>query len=429
MKFEIKGKSKLKGEIKISGSKNAATPIISASLLIKGDCFLSNVPRIKDVENLLKILKKIGAEIKWEGKNELRINTKNAEFKKDLDKMLFKKMRSSILLLGPFITRFKKGIIPEPGGCIIGNRPLDTHINAFRKLNVGISTYKDKTGDINFEFNGKNIKSTKVILDEFSVTATENIILASVLTKGTTIIKKAAIEPHIIELIKFLDLAGAKIEILPSHTIKIQGVKTLNGISYKICPDYIETGTFLVLGSLIGEDIILSHTEPSHLENVIEKLKEIGGICKIGENEKYGKYIRVKKAPRLKSFKIQTMPYPGFPTDLQSCFGVLATQADGISLIYETLYENRINYINELIRMGAKALICDPHRALIVGPSKLYGRNIRSFDLRAGASLIIAGLIAEGKTTISEIENIFRGYENIDKKLKNIGAEIKVIKY
>lgn len=411
-KFIIQGGAKLNGEIKASGFKNAALPIIAATLLTKEVCVLTNIPQIADVDVLLEILRSLGAKVKRKN-DRVEINNKDVSLK-NINKKLIKKMRASILLIGPMLARFKKMQISEPGGCIIGNRPIDTHLYAFEKMGAKIKRSKDI-----LTLSGENLKATTIILPEFSVTATENAIMTAVLIPGTTIIKIAATEPHVEDLVKFLNKMGAKIVSAGNHIWKIQGVKNLKGAKHKIIPDQIEIGTFAIIGVLTGGEIIIKNIIPEHLEIILVKFSEIGIKYKLGKD-----YLKIFKSEKLKAFKIDTKPYPGFCSDLQSPMGVLATQCSGTSLIHDTMYEGRMSYVNELIKMGVNATLCDPHRVLITGKTKLRGREIKSLDLRAGATLIIAALIAKGKSVIHDAEIIDRGYEKIDEKLKKLGANI-----
>lgn len=411
--FIIEGGNPLSGTIKAGGMKNAATPIIAATLLTKEECILENIPRIRDVERMLEILKSLGSKIEWIGANELIISNKDVDLS-DLDRKTVQSMRSSILLLGPLLARFGSVKIPEPGGCIIGSRPIDTHLYILEKLGAKI---KRENGLYNFS--GK-LKGTVIILPEFSVTATENAIMAACLAEGTTKIKIAAVEPHVEDLVNFLNSFGAKIKFIGNHVIQIEGVKKLSGGKYKIIPDQIEVGTFAIAGAVTKGEIAIENVIPEHLDIILLKLKNAGVNLELGDN-----YLKIKSSPNLKSFQLQTLPYPGFPTDLQAPFGVLATQCQGATLIHDPMYEGRMSYINELIKMGANAVIADPHRVVINGPTPLFGQEIKSLDLRAGATMIIAGLIAQGQTVINEAEVIDRGYERIEERLSIIGAKIK----
>lgn len=413
-RFIIEGGQPLQGEIEVKGMKNAATPILAATLLISEDCILKNVPLITDFMNMIEILKSLGSKVEFIEEHTVKINNKDVSLK-SLDKILIKKMRSSILLMGPLLSRFGQVEIPEPGGCIIGNRPIDSHLYALEKLGAQIEKEDDFYG-----FRTKGLVGTEIVMPEFSVTATENAIMAAVLAKGRTIIKIAAAEPHIQNLCHFLNKAGARISGIGTHTLEIIGVEKLFGTEHSIIPDQIEVGTFIVIGALCRGEMTIKNVVPEHLDIIFLKLREIGVNFKLEKN-----LLKVYHTPKLKAFTLQTMPYPGFPTDLQAPFGVLATQCQGTSLIKDPMYEGRLGYIQELIKMGANAIVADPHRVIITGPTPLYGQEIKTLDLRAGATLIIAGLIAQGQTIINQAEIIDRGYEKLDERLNKLGASIR----
>jgi len=413
-KFIIEGGEHLKGEIEVMGMKNAATPILAATLLTKQPCLLKNVPNISDVRAVLEIMKSLGSEIEYLDEHTLKISNKNIN-PEHLEEKSVRRIRSSVLFMGPLLARFGQIDLPEPGGCIIGNRPLDTHIYALEKLGAQIER-KDRF----YGMRAKELRGTVIILPEFSVTATENALMAASLAEGRTIIKLAAAEPHVQDLCNFLNKIGAKISGIGTHVLIIDGVKKLHGAEHTIIPDQIEAGTFAVLAAATRGEIKIKNIIPEHLEIILLKLKQIGVKMEVGDN-----YLEIFSSPDLKAFKLQTMPYPGFPTDLQSPFGVLATQCQGTSLIQDPLFEGRMGYVNELAKMGANAIIADPHRVIITGPTPLYGQDIKSLDLRAGVTLIIAGLIATGQTTINQAEIIDRGYEKIEERLAKLGAKIK----
>lgn len=418
-KLIIKGGNKLRGEIEVRGSKNATTPILAASLLTDKECVIDNIPLIEDVFRLIEILKYLGAEVDFIGERKIRIKAKIIDPEK-LTEAKVGRLRSSVLLMGPLLARFKKIKTQKPGGCLIGNRPLDAHLEAFKDLGAEIISDGDS-----FIISLKNQPQNEVVLGEFSVTATENILMMAALMPQKTIIKIAAQEPHVQDLIKFLKSMGAKIKLKDSHVIEVLGRKSLNGATHKIIPDQIESGTFLILGGLLGSDVLVKNCRRDHLDLILKKLKDFNVDLRVENIKKSGVCdIRVKSNYPLKSVGIQAMPYPGIPTDLQSMFGVLATQAEGTSMIHDPLFEGRFKYLDELIRMGASIVICDPHRALITGRSHLAGTTISSYDLRAGASLIIAGLIASGETVINDAYQIDRGYERIEERLQKIGADI-----
>lgn len=412
--FLIKGGKKLNGEVEISGMKNAAAPILAATLLTCDDCVIDRVPRLSDVEKIMEIMKGLGAEVEWTGERQVTVNCAKVDLQ-NIDKKLVKSMRSSILFLGPLLARFKEVTLPEPGGCIIGNRPIDAHLFALQSLGAEITREKEF-----FHLKTVGLKGAEIVLPEFSVTATENAVMAAVLAEGVTIIKLAAAEPHVQDLISFLNKMGAKITGAGSHTLKIEGVKKLSGARHELIPDQIEIGTFAVAAAATHGEISIHPIVPEHLDKILSVLSSIGMNWEIK-----GDALLIHHSHPLKAFKLQTMPYPGFPTDLQAPFGVLATQCQGTSLIHDPLFESRLGYINELIKMGANAVICDPHRVLVTGPAPLYGQEIKSFDLRAGATMIIAGLIADGETILNEAEMVYRGYERIDEKLRLLGADIE----
>lgn len=413
-KFVIRGGRPLDGDIVVGGMKNAATPVIAATLLVPEPCVISNVPRLSDVERMLDILRSLGSSVEWTGANELTIDTGKADIG-SLDAKAVKSMRSSILLMGPLLARFHEVTIPEPGGCIIGNRPIDDHLRVLGGLNASISENDDAS--LNLTTDG--LKGANGILPVFSVTATENAIMAAATADGTTVIRLAAAEPHVENLVGFLNAAGARISGAGTHTLVVEGVKNLHGVSHRVIPDQIEVGTFAVLGALTKGTINIRGVMPEHLDIILLTLGRAGV-----RYELKGDTLVVAAQGRLDAFRLQTLPYPGFPTDLQAPFGVLATQCSGTSLIHDPLYEGRLGYINELTKMGANATICDPHRVVITGPTPLYGKEIRGLDLRAGATLVIAGLVASGETVLHNAEVIDRGYESIDERLRALGADI-----
>jgi len=404
----------LRGKIRASGMKNAATPIIAATLLTSEECVISNVPKISDVLRMLDILKSLGASVEWTGDHEVKICAKDADIKL-LDEKAVKSMRSSILFLGPLLARFKKVTIPEPGGCIIGNRPPDTHFYALGKLGAKI-THEDGC----FTLEAEQLAGALIILPEFSVTATENLLMAASLARGKTEVHLAAAEPHVQDLIKFLSKMGANISGAGTHTLTIEGVEKLHGANHGVIPDQIEIGTLAVAAAVSGGEVTIENIIPAHLDIILLKLQEAGVNLEVGDD-----FLRVKPSANLRAFRLQTLPYPGFPTDLQAPFGVLATQCQGTTLIQDPLFEGRMGYISELVKMGANAIVADPHRVVINGPTPMHGQEIKSFDLRAGATLIIAGLIASGETTINEAEIVDRGYERIEERLGKLGAKIK----
>jgi UDP-N-acetylglucosamine 1-carboxyvinyltransferase len=416
--FEIIGQKKLKGSIDVRGSKNAATPILAATLLTKEECVISNLPLIEDVFRMVEILESMGSKIAWTEKRTLKIKNDQIDPAK-MDLHAVRKMRSSILLFGSLSARFPKFKMPCPGGCVIGARPMDTHFDALYKLGVDV-----KEQDGFFVVDAKKRKAGEVVLKEFSVTGTENALMLAASLSGKTVIKIAAAEPHVQNLCEFLVKMGAKIKGIGTHTLEITGAKKLKGTRQEIIPDFNEAATFLILGVATKSSIVVKNAVSEHLDLVLEKLKEFGADFKIKENS-----IQVVPAKKLKSIKkVETRTYPGVPTDVQSLFGVLATQAEGDTFVFDTLYEGRFNYVSELEKMGALSTVLNPHQVLIHGPAKLRGTTIKSFDLRAGAALIIAALSAKGKTIIHDAYQVDRGYERIEERLKKLGADIKRVK-
>ena len=414
-KFIIQGGKKLEGEIKISGSKNAALPIIAATVLNAGTTTLYNVPDIQDVNTMFEILKKIGATIKRKN-NKIIINT-NKVHTYEIPDDLMRQMRSSVILAGALIGKYHKAKFSCPGGCDIGSRPIDLHLKGFEKLGVDI---KEEYGEI--YCNTEKIVGTQIHLDLPSVGATENIILASCLGEGTTVITNAAREPEIEDMIKYLNKMGAKINGAGTDKVEIIGVKRLAEVSYNIMPDRIEAGTYLVAGAITSGDIKLLNVNSFHIEPILNKLEETNFKLNINKDE-----IEIIAPKRVKSVDIKTMPYPGFPTDMQSIFGALLITAKGTSVITENIFESRYKYAQELIRMGAKINV-EGRTAIIKGTKKIQGTNVVATDLRGGAALIMAGLYAKGITQIDNIHYILRGYEKIDEKLKKLGAKIHVEK-
>jgi UDP-N-acetylglucosamine 1-carboxyvinyltransferase len=414
--FEINGQKKLKGEISVMGSKNAATPIIAATLLTKDKCTIDNLPLIEDVFRMLEIIESIGAKVEWKGKRKVEIQSKNISAK-NLDENV-KKLRSSILLIGPLSTQLNNFEMFHPGGCVIGARPVGTHFDALEKMGVFIKQDKEK-----YHIDSRSKHPAEIVLKEFSVTATENAMMLAASLVGKTVIKIAAAEPHVEDLGKFLIGMGAKIKGLGTHTLEIEGKKKLHGTTHSIIPDHNEAATYLIMGVATRSPIRVINAMRKNLDLVIEKLKESGANFKFGKN-----WIEVIPPKKIKSIhKIEMRTYPGIPTDIQAPMGVLATQAEGTTLIFDTLYEGRFNYLHELEKMGANVKVLNPHQAEIVGPVNLKGSDIKSFDLRGGASLIIAALLAKGKSTIYDVYQVDRGYEKIEERLGKLGANIKRI--
>lgn len=421
--FLINGKKPLSGEIEIKGCKNAATPIIAASLLTDEPCYIQNLPLVEDIFRMIEIIETLGAKVDWQGEREIRIEAKNIDPEK-MEEEIIKKLRSSVFLFGPLLSRFKKVKLRSPGGCLIGARPLDTHFKGFEQLGANVK----KEGKY-YTLSGDRLTPGEVVLSEFSVTATGNILMAASLLPGKTTVKIAATEPHIKDLSLVLSKMGAEIKWMENHTIKVKGRKKLRGFSHSLIYDSVEAGSFIILAGASKGDITIKNVILEDLDLVIQKLKEFGiGVEKIKETGGISD-IRIKNKKDLSSVsKIQVLPYPGIPTDLQCAFGILATQNPGATLIHDPMYEERLRYLEELNKMGANISLLDAHRAIVNGPSDLRGIPIENYDLRGGAALIIAGLIAEGETSISNAYQVDRGYEKIDERLRKIGADIKRVK-
>lgn len=413
-KFVIKGKKPLQGEVEIRGYKNAIGTLC-ASLLTDKEVIIENIPLVEDCFAIIDILKDMGASIEWIGKRKIKIIAKNIN-PDAIDAEKFAKTRISVLLLGPLVARFGNFKIPHPGGDKIGLRPIDTHLIAFKKLGVEIK----EQGDF-YYFTTKKLLPTEIILKEFSVTATENIMLSACLIPGKTIIKLSACEPQVQNLGEMLIKMGADIKGLGTHTITIQGRKKLNGTTHRIISDPIETATFIIAGAITPGKVKVKNICLEHIDVFLDKLQDIGVNFKIDNKTS----LTVDYSPNLRATKLQTFFYPGFPTDFLPFTSVLLTQAKGKSLIHDSLYENRFNHLNELRKMGADIEIVDPHRALIFGKTPLNGLTIDSWDIRAGASLVVAGLLAKGETTLKNIYQIDRGYEKIEERLQGLGANIQ----
>ena len=410
-KFIIQGGKKLEGEVKISGSKNSALPIIAATLLNCGKTTLYNVPEIHDVHTMFEIIKDIGGKVNKKH-NKVIIDTSEIHTYAIPDNLM-RQMRSSVILAGALIGKYHQASFSCPGGCDIGARPIDLHLKGFEKLGINI---KEEYGEI--ICTTEKIQGTQVHLDFPSVGATENLILASCLSEGVTTITNAAREPEIEDLAKFLNRMGAKIKGVGTDKVEITGVKKLSEVSYNIMPDRIEAGTYLVAGGITGGNIKLTNVCVEHILPILNKLEETNCKLNITKNT-----IEINAPKRIKAVDIKTMPYPGFPTDMQSIFGALLTTAKGTSIITENIFENRYKYVQELIRMGTKIKV-EGRTAIIKGTKRIQGANVVATDLRGGAALVIEGLAAKGITKIDNIHYILRGYEKIEEKLKKIGAEI-----
>ncbi|RDU65510.1 UDP-N-acetylglucosamine 1-carboxyvinyltransferase [Helicobacter sp. MIT 14-3879] len=412
----IKGNNKLKGSVKISGAKNSALPLIAASILAKKDIKFINIPNITDIRTLIKILVMLGAYSSEINGNEVVINTNNITNVKVIYDMV-RKMRASILLLGPLLARFGKCQVSLPGGCAIGARPVDLHIKAMQKMGAKIDI---KNGYINATATN-GLRGAHIVFDKITVTGTENVIMAAALAKGKTIITNPAKEPEIVQLCEVLRQNGVEIVGYGSDEITIIGTdrELLDISNVSIIPDRIEAGTYLCAGAITNSNIIVKGVIPKHLESIINKLSEIGFNFNINKDS-----IEILPSKELKSFELSTSEYPGFPTDMQAQFMALATQCNGVSIIEEKLFENRFMHINELQRLGASISLLGSI-AKINGITKLKAADVMATDLRASSALILAGLVADGESVIHRIYHLDRGYENIEQKLLNLGVNIR----
>lgn len=412
-KLVIKGGIPLKGTIKVSGAKNAALPIMAASLLTNEECIIENTPNLKDVDTMIKILRALNTKVDKKG-NTIRIKGSSVSKKVPYD--LVSTMRASVCVLGPLLAKNKIAEVSFPGGCVIGPRPIDLHLKGLEELGAEI---KVKSGYILAK--AKKLIGARVYLGGHfgsSVLATANIMMTATLAEGVTIIENAACEPEVVDLANFLVAMGAEIEGQATHTIKVKGVKKLHGARYSIIPDRIEAGTFLLAGAITGGDVFVEDARPAHLVAVLDKLRECG--LKI-EEHKNG--IRVRRGKRVKSIAISTLPYPGFPTDMQAQMMSLLCLADGISVITEKIYPERFIHVSELGRMGANVILEGPS-AIVKGVPQLSGAPLMASDLRASAALVLAGLAAKGRTEVSRVYHLDRGYERIEEKLSKLGAKI-----
>lgn len=412
--FEIIGGKKLSGKIAVCGSKNAATPIIAATLLTPDTSIIHNVPRIEDVFRMLEILESMGVQVSWQDEHTIEV-TPGAYDVSKLNQHLVKKLRSSILLLGSLSATQQAFSLSQPGGCVIGARPVDTHMDALEKLGVRVARTEE-----GYQIDATGRRAHKVVLRESSVTATENVLMLASVLPGTTAVKLAACEPHVEDLCHFLITLGAKIEGMGTTNLIITGQGVLHGGEHTLIPDANEAATFLILGAATGSELTVVNAREEHLDAVLEKMREFGVSFEVNKNE-----ITVRPNTLQAVSKVDTRVYPGIPTDVQAPFGILATQAMGETLIHDPLFEGRFNYVQELEKMGGHAKVLNPHQVVVSGKTSLKGTRIKSFDLRAGAALIIAALCAEGKTVIEEIYQVDRGYEHIEERLQAIGADIK----
>ena len=415
--IKIVGGNTLRGQIHIGGAKNSAVAIIPAAILATGESKLYNVPNISDRDALFDIIKDLNVDVKMEG-SVVTINSSNIQ-NKTISESLSKRLRASYYFMGILLGKYKHVEMYFPGGCNIGSRPIDLHLKGFEALGATV-THEEESHK--YILDAEKLTGARIKLDFASVGATINIMFAASLAEGTTIIENAAKETEIINIADFLNKMGAKIKGAGTSKITIEGVKDLHPAEISVIPDRIEAGTYLIMGALLGDNLEVCGINPNHITSLLNKLSDMGVTFEVKENS-----IIISKSPNLKAINITTLVYPGFPTDLGQPMSVLLTQASGVSLFEETIWENRMQHVEYLNKMGANIILKDKTHAVITGPSKLKGAALNATDLRGGAALVTAGLIADGCTIVSNIEYILRGYENIINKLKNVGADIEII--
>jgi UDP-N-acetylglucosamine 1-carboxyvinyltransferase len=419
--FVIEGGRRLEGRVRAAGNKNAALPLLAACVLAQEEVRLENVPRIRDVETMMALLNDIGGEAEWTGPNEVRVNGAPAN-RYELSETLCSRMRASILLAGPLLARFGRAVVPPPGGDPIGRRRLDVHMHALAELGADVRYAQP------FEFRAERLTGSRIYLDEPSVTGTENAIMASVTAEGETVLVNAASEPHVQDLCRFLVTVGARIEGIGSNTLRIEGVRELGGGNWRICPDHVEVGSFIGCAAVTGGDVTIDECRPEDLVSILPAFERLGIHVEVdGSSVRVppGQELSVRKDLGAQIPKIEDGPWPAFPADLTSIALIVATQAKGEILIFEKMFESRLFFVDKLMNMGARVILCDPHRAVVVGPSQLYGQRMDSPDVRAGWAMLIAALCAEGRSRIGNIRWIDRGYERVDERLRSLGAQIE----
>jgi UDP-N-acetylglucosamine 1-carboxyvinyltransferase len=419
--FVIEGARPLSGTIRASGNKNGALPILAACLLSAEPVVVRNVPRIRDVETMVELIVDLGVEVEWLGPNDVRVHA--AELAKtELDDELCSRIRASVLLAGPLLARYGRAIVPPPGGDVIGRRRLDTHIHAFVQLGAQVEANR------RYHMRTDGLRGAHVFLDEASVTGTENAVMAAVIARGETVIGNAACEPHVQDLCRFLLTLGARIEGIGSNVLRIEGRTELAGGEYRVGCDHIEVASFIGLGAITPGEIVIDDVEPTDLVAIAPTFERLGVRIEVD-----GRTVRVPDGQNLEIHddlggaipKIDDGPWPAFPADLTSIAVVLATQAKGTVLIFEKMFESRLFFVDKLVNMGARIILCDPHRVVVSGPARLYGERLTSPDIRAGMAMLLASLCAEGSSTIGNIGEIDRGYERIDERLRGLGAHIE----
>jgi len=420
--FLIEGGFALSGTVRAAGNKNGALPILAACLLTDEPVTLTNVPRIRDVDTMVALLADVGAEVEWTGANSIRVHAADVR-KRELDEELCSRMRASFLLAGPLLSRLGAVSVPPPGGDVIGRRRLDPHIHAFAELGAEVeigSRYELRAAD--------GLSGKHVFLEEASVMATENTVMAAVLTPGETVIGNAACEPHVQDLCRFLVALGAEIEGIESNVLRIRGVETLHGGEWRIGVDHIEVASFIGLAAITGGGITIEDVETKYLTSILPAFSRLGVRVEVGDTSVHvpaGQQLLIQDDLGGHIAKIEDGPWPAFPADLTSIAVTVATQSFGTVLIFEKMFESRLFFTDKLVSMGARIILCDPHRVVVSGPAQLYGQRMESPDIRAGMSMLLASLCAEGQSTIGAVYQIDKGYERIDERLRALGARIE----
>ncbi len=423
-RFIIEGGVQLRGTVTPSGNKNAALPILCASLLTDEPITVRNVPRIRDVEDIIALLMNLGVEVQELSRHDLVLRARDVRTT-ELDRQLCSQIRASILLAGPMLARCHEVTLPPPGGDVIGRRRVDTHLTALRALGAEI-----RVND-GFDMRTEGLRGKEIFLDETSVTATENALMAAAFAKGTTVIRNAACEPHVQDLARLLNKMGACISGIGSNTLMIEGVEKLHGTEFEVGPDYIETGSFIGLAAMTSGEILIQNAAPEHLQMVLLAFERLGVCCQVRGKDVFvpsHQSLRIENDVNNAVPKIDDGPWPAFPSDLMSVMVTVASICDGTILMHEKMFEQRLYWVDKLINMGARIIVCDPHRAVVVGPSRLHGERLESPDIRAGMALLVAALGARGRSTINNIGQIDRGYEHIEEKLVALGAKIERVK-
>lgn len=420
IQYIVEGGHRLRGAIEPSGNKNAALPIIAAALLTEHPVTLDNVPRIRDTETLVELVRSVGASAEWRGRNRLAIHAREVRAA-DLDPQLCARIRASILLAGPLLARCGQVTLPPPGGDVIGRRRLDTHFLALEQLGVSV------VANGQLEFKTSQLKGADVFLDEPSVTATENALMAAVAARGTTYLRNAASEPHVQDLAHFLTALGARIEGIGTNTMTVHGQAALGAAGYAIQPDHIEVGSLIGLAAVTRSSLRIVRAGVEHLRSIRMGFERLGIVCEVAGDDLVvpsDQTLKIKDDVGGHVPKLEDQPWPAFPADLMSIAIVTASQCDGVILMFEKMFESRMFFVDKLISMGARIVLCDPHRAVVAGPSRLRAAAMISPDIRAGMAMLLAAVCAEGTSTINNADQIERGYERIDERLNALGAKI-----